>query len=76
MGRNFFYSGHDPELKDTRLDWLDARNSCRDRCMEPLSFETQEKFDFYKKFIESNNISFSWTSGRFFTLLQVDYLYF
>jgi hypothetical protein len=21
-GRNFFFSGHDPELKNTRLDWL------------------------------------------------------
>lgn len=21
-GRNFFFSGHDPELKGTRLDWL------------------------------------------------------
>lgn len=64
MGRNFFYSKNDPELKNLKLDWLDARNACRDRCMEPLSFETQTKFDFYKSYVEKNNISFFWTSGR------------
>lgn len=62
--RNFFYSGNDPELKDKRLDWLDARNTCRDRCMETVSFEDQEKFDFFKSYIEKQNISFIWTSGR------------
>lgn len=62
--RNYFYSGHDPELKNTKLDWLDARNTCRDRCMETVSFEDQEKFDFFKDYIEKNNITFIWTSGR------------
>lgn len=62
--RNFFYSGHDPELKDKKLDWLDARNTCRDRCMETVSFEDQEKYEFYKSFIEKNDIKFIWTSGR------------
>lgn len=63
-GRNFFYSGHDPELKDLKVDWLDARNTCRERCMETVSFETQEKFDFFKSYVEQKNISFFWTSGR------------
>jgi hypothetical protein len=62
--RNFFYSGHNPELKDKKLDWLDSRNTCREYCMETVSFETQEKFDFYKNYIEEHNISFTWTSGR------------
>lgn len=62
--RNFFFSGHDPELKDEKYDWLDSRNTCRERCMETVSFETQEKFDFYKNYIEQQNISFIWTSGR------------
>lgn len=63
-GLNFFYSGHDPVLKDAKYDWLDSRNTCRERCMETVSFETQEKFDFFKTFIEQKNISFIWTSGR------------
>ena len=84
-GKNFFYSGHDPELKDARFDWLgelikikfmkriknyefqilsDARNECRKRCMETISFQDQKKFDFFKSYIEKNNISFVWTSGR------------
>lgn len=25
-GKNFFYTGHDPELKDVRLDWLGKLN--------------------------------------------------
>lgn len=62
--RNYFYSGHNPELKDKKFDWLDARNTCRDYCMETVSFETQDKFDFIKAYIEQNNISFVWTSGR------------
>lgn len=63
-GRNFFYSGNDPELKDKRLDWLDSRNTCRERCMETVTFDSQEKFDFFKTYIEKQNISFFWTSGR------------
>ena len=63
-GRNFFYSGHDPSLKDERFDWLDARNTCRNRCMETVSFEDQEKFDFYKGWVAKQNLTFFWTSGR------------
>ncbi|KAL7052205.1 hypothetical protein ACKWTF_004816 [Chironomus riparius] len=63
-GRNYFYSGHDKELKDQKTDWLDSRNTCRERCMETVSFETQAEFDFVKKFIEEKNIKFIWTSGR------------
>ena len=32
--------------------------------METISFQTQEKFDFFKDFIQKHNISFIWTSGR------------
>jgi hypothetical protein len=63
-GRNFFYSKNDPQLKDLRVDWLDARNTCRERCMETVTFDSQEKFDFFKDYIEKANISFIWTSGR------------
>ena len=63
-GRNYFFSGHDKELKDQKTDWLDSRNTCRERCMETVSFETQEEFDFVKKYIEEKNIKFIWTSGR------------
>lgn len=27
-GKNFFYTGHDPELKDVRLDWLGKLKWC------------------------------------------------
>lgn len=63
-GTNFFYSGHVPELKDVKVDWLDARNTCRERCMETVSFNEEKKFDFFKKYIEKNNITFIWSSGR------------
>lgn len=32
--------------------------------METISFKDQKKFDFFKSYIETNNISFIWTSGR------------
>lgn len=51
----------DKNIKKSRLD---ARNECRKRCMETISFQTQKKFDFYKDFITKHNISFVWTSGR------------
>lgn len=34
--RNFFFSGYDPELKDDKFDWLDSRNTCRERCMTAI----------------------------------------
>lgn len=63
-GVNFFYSGHVPELADLKVDWLDARNTCRERCMETVTFDVEKKFDFFKKYIMSNDIKFIWTSGR------------
>lgn len=51
-------------MSKVKIKPLDARNECRKRCMETISFQTQAKFDFFKDFIQKNNISFIWTSGR------------
>jgi hypothetical protein len=32
--------------------------------METVSFNEEKKFDFFKKYIEKNNITFFWSSGR------------
>jgi len=53
--------------KDTRnlfLNWLDARNYCRDRCMDLISMETKQEIDFVKQSMEKNKIEYCWTSGR------------
>lgn len=51
-------------LLNSRIFETDARNECRKRCMETISFKDQKKFDFFKSYIQKNNISFIWTSGR------------
>jgi hypothetical protein len=42
-GHNYFFSGHLPQYRNTRVDWLDARNICREYCMDLVSMETQEE---------------------------------
>jgi len=53
--------------KDTRnlfLNWLDARNWCRDRCMDLISLETAQEIRRVKQLMKQNNIKYCWTSGR------------
>lgn len=63
-GNNYFFSGHLPQYKDTKVDWLDARNICREYCMDLVSLETQEKNNLIFRLIQQNDIPFIWTSGR------------
>ncbi|CAL8114224.1 unnamed protein product [Orchesella dallaii] len=53
--------------KDTRnlfLNWLDARNWCRDRCMDLISMETAEEIRKVKQLMKQSNTKYCWTSGR------------
>ncbi|CAG7719448.1 unnamed protein product [Allacma fusca] len=53
--------------KDTRnlfLNWLDARNWCRERCMDLVSLETPQEIQLIKEYIQLHNTKYSWTSGR------------
>ena len=37
---SYFYSGNVSEHKDLKVNWLDARNLCREYCMDLVSIET------------------------------------
>ncbi|KAG5880918.1 hypothetical protein JTB14_035139 [Gonioctena quinquepunctata] len=63
-GHNYFYSGNVPEFADRKLDWLDGRNICRERCMDLVSLETEEENNLIFGLIKKKNIPYIWTSGR------------
>lgn len=63
-GHNYFYSGHVPEHATKRVDWLEARNICREYCMDAVSIETQEENNLIFKLIQENDVPYIWTSGR------------
>jgi len=64
-GHNYYFSWLDEssKVRNTKWDWFNARNYCRKRCMDLVSFETQQEYDWVKGFID-RNVPFFWTSGR------------
>lgn len=50
----YFFSGHVPELANRKVDWLDARNLCREYCMDLVSMETQEENNIIFKLIQQS----------------------
>lgn len=63
-GHNYFYSGEVPALANKRVDWLEARNLCREYCMDAISIETQEENNLIFKLIQEKDVPYIWTSGR------------
>merc|ERR1712008_8022 len=59
----FSWQDNDPNVKNAKWDWFNARNYCRKRCMDLVSFETQQEYDWVKGFI-NGNVPYFWTSGR------------
>ena len=39
-GQNYFYSGNITEHADKKYNWLEARNICREYCMDLVSLES------------------------------------
>ena len=39
-------------MRNTKWDWFNARNYCRKRCMDLVSFETQAEYDWVKGFVD------------------------
>ena len=64
-GRNYWFSWQDSSarVRGTKWDWFNARNYCRKRCMDLVSFETQQEYDWVKGFVDGN-VPYFWTSGR------------
>lgn len=61
---NYFFSGHITGLEEKRFDWLDARNFCREYCMDAVSIETEEENALIYDLIKRHDIPYIWTSGR------------
>ena len=38
-------------FRNAKWDWFNARNYCRKRCMDLVSFETKQEYDWVKGFI-------------------------
>ncbi|GLH14357.1 Protein of unknown function [Gryllus bimaculatus] len=52
-GHNYFFSGHQAQYRNSRLDWLDARNICREYCMDLISMESQEENNLIFRLIQN-----------------------
>ncbi|XP_021916330.1 uncharacterized protein LOC110828178 [Zootermopsis nevadensis] len=63
-GHNYFFSGNHPQYRNSRLDWLDARNICREYCMDLVSMEGQEENNIVFRLIQQGDVPYIWTSGR------------
>ena len=57
---HYFLSWREPWNKFEDWDWFNARNFCRERCMDLVSFETAHEFQMFKEvMIAGRNIN-SW----------------
>jgi len=65
QGRNYWFSWQDSSarVRNTKWDWFNARNYCRKRCMDLVSFETPQEWDWVRGFMDAN-VAYFWTSGR------------
>jgi len=63
-GRNYLFSwqSSDPSVRSANWDWFNARNYCRKRCMDLVSIESQDEYEWLKQRI--GNVKYIWTSGR------------
>ncbi|XP_045138402.1 uncharacterized protein LOC123520290 [Portunus trituberculatus] len=52
------------QLEGSKVDWLEARNLCRKRCMDAVGMESEEENNMIFDFIKRRNITYIWTSGR------------
>lgn len=64
-GHTYWFSwlDNDSSVRNAKWDWFNARNYCRKRCMDLVSFETKQEYDWVKGFI-NGNVPYFWTSGR------------
>ncbi|KAI4497992.1 hypothetical protein M0802_006816 [Mischocyttarus mexicanus] len=64
-GHNYFYSGHVPAHANQKVDWLDARNICREYCMDLVSMETQEENNMVFRLIQQSEYEYLEITTRF-----------
>jgi len=62
-GHYYFFSGKS-HFRGYEASWLDARNICREMCMDLVSMETQEEQKMIEKILTKFDVDSVWTSGR------------
>merc|ERR1712200_275204 len=67
----FNWQSNEPVLREGKWNWFNARNYCRKRCMDLVSFENQQEYDWVKGFINgkfwpANQARLSPTNGSAF----------
>ena len=74
-GHGYFYSGWVEEHKSDKVDWLEARNTCREYCMDLVSLETPTEDEMIKEFLtKGRNIIHKLPSIRVFSVSIPDYI--
>jgi len=63
-GHWYFYSGNVTKYRNAEVDWLEARNACREYCMDSVSIENEEENNIIFDLVKDNNLKYIWTSGR------------
>jgi len=63
-GHNYLFSwrANSDSVRNAKWDWFNARNYCRKRCMDLVSFETRAEYEWVKERL--GGVQFIWTSGR------------
>jgi len=61
---HYYFVSETTNFKGHGAGWLDARNLCRERCMDLISIETFQEFKMVKDIIQKHKIHSLWTSGR------------
>ena len=54
-GHGYFYSGDVEAHSEDKVDWLEARNICREYCMDLVSIETPSENDLIEELIAGGN---------------------
>jgi len=60
----FSWQSDEEVLRKAKWNWFTARNYCRKRCMDLVSFETEAEWDWVMSFMRGAGITELWTAGR------------
>jgi hypothetical protein len=65
-GKTYWFSWQSNEevLRSAKWNWFTARNYCRKRCMDLVSFEKPNEWNFIKTLMNQAGIKEIWTAGR------------
>merc|ERR1711962_190953 len=60
----FSWQSNEDVLRNGKWNWFTARNYCRKRCMDLVSFENEKEWNLVKDFMTGAGVREIWTAGR------------